>query len=145
MANVDIKFTTENGSVFVDTPSLTVVDGEMFTVTSHGGAASLVFSSDLAAAVSPQPGSPLTLADGESTTFTFTSSDPSGYFIGYGPAGLPINAEFPSERSNILYLQTSAVAIPSLSRPVVVLDAVAAAVAPTKGGSGPVLNPRGAD
>jgi hypothetical protein len=141
MANIDIHFTTQDGSVFTDTPSLTVINGEMFTVTSRGGAASLAFSPDLAAAVSPQPKAQVTLADGESTTFTFKSSGPGGYFIAYGPAGFPIDAEFPPERSNILYLQTIATAMAPL-RPNVVLSTVSAT--PPKGGTGPILNPRGA-
>ena len=143
MANIEIKFTTQDGSVFSDIPSLTVVTDEMFTVTSSGGATSLVFSPDLAAAVLPQPPASLTLADGETTVFTFTSSDPGGYFIGYGPAGQPIDAEFPPERSNILYLQTAANAV--APQPMIVLSAVAAVATPPKGGSGPVLNPQGAD
>jgi hypothetical protein len=141
MANIDIKFTTQDGLVFTDTPSLTVVEGEMFTVTSHGGAASLVFSPDLAAAVSPQPQAVIALADGESTSFTFTSANPGGYFIAYGPSDLPVDAEFPPESSNILYLQTSAAAAP-LHSEVVVSAAIAT---PPKGGTGPVLNPQGAD
>ena len=143
MANIDITFTTQNGNVFTDTPSISVVTGETFTVTSSGGAASLVFSPDLTAAVSPQPDSLITLADGQSIAFTFTSDNPGGYFIAYGLAGLPVDAEFPSETSNTLYLQTIMIAEPPPPAPVVV--AVVTPPTPPKGGSGPVLNPQGAD
>jgi hypothetical protein len=142
MANIEIKFTTQDGSVFTDTPSLTVITDETFSVTSTGGAASLVFSPDLAAAVSPRPESPITLADGQSMEFTFTSDKPGGYFIAYGPVGLPVDAEFPPEVSNILYLQTRMVAMAPQPAPMLMATVTST---PPKGGTGPVLNPQGAD
>src|SRR5665213_94466 len=105
MANTDITLTLLNGDVFSDTPVLTVFNGDTFSVTSSGGAAILMFSPDLTAAVAPQPAVSVTVADGEQVAFTFTSSDPGGYFIAYGPAGADIETAFPPELSNALHLQ----------------------------------------
>jgi hypothetical protein len=143
MANIDITLTFLNGDVFSDIPVLTVFNGDTFSVTSSGGAAMLVFSPDLTAAVSPQPQEPVTLADGQTTAFTFTSSDPGGYFIAYGPAGADLETEFPPELSNALHLQGPAVAIaPPPPPPIPVAGGVSA---PPKGGASPTLNPQGAD
>ena len=143
MANTDVTLTSQDGSVFSDNAAITVFDGDTFTVTSNGGVTALLFSPDLAASVSPETQVPITLTDGQRVEFTFTSSDPAGYFIAYGPAGVDIDLAFPPELSTTVHLQGPLEGIePPPPPPLPVIGGV---TTPPKGGTGPILNPQGAD
>jgi hypothetical protein len=135
MANTDITLTTQDGAVSTDIESLAVVNGDTFSVSAKGDAVSLFFSPDLANALSPAPSNPSTLSDGQSTAFTFTSSNPGGYFITCAAGGLEVDLTFPSEISTTLHVQTLIAVPPPPPPPPPV---------PIKN-TGPILNPQGTD
>ena len=58
-----------------------VAEGDTVTITASGGPVTLYFSPGCLTLLSPAPDATTTLSNGETLTFTFTSSNPGNYMV----------------------------------------------------------------
>jgi plastocyanin len=75
-----------------------VAEGDIVTITASGGPVTLYFSPDCLKLLSPAPSATATVSNGETLTFTFTTSNPGNYMVdisldaGQHPHFLPMSS-----------------------------------------------------
>lgn len=108
MAHTDIKISSE-GDIFVPSQSSVPVNkGDTIAFsTAETGGVMLFFSPDAAAILSPAPTQPVSLAQGATTSFSFTSSEPGAYSIYFGRDASSTPASFRATSSQMLMLEVA--------------------------------------
>jgi hypothetical protein len=102
MAQTDINI---DAGLIANPSDVPVVQGDTITITASGGSATLFFSHGCQAVMSPPPDASVTLTDGDSVDYTFTSSALGNYMVVI--AGDPgAHAHFLPVKSNNLTFTT---------------------------------------
>ena len=109
-----IVFTHDGGTPVPSVSSVPVVQGDSFELSvADGGKAVIYFSPELAAIVSPAPGTSLTLGQGSKAQFTFLSSERGAYSLVAAREGDAAPTRFRTEPSSFRTEPSSHVAIGS--------------------------------
>ncbi len=105
MANTDITISKQDGVLVPSQPSVPAAQGDTVTFSTKGDSATLFFSPDAIAILTPSPSAPVTIAAGGKTAFTFTSSKSGAYSVFFEPNASTPPANFPVRPSNLLLLE----------------------------------------
>ncbi len=103
-----IVFTHDGGTPVPSVSSVPVVQGDSFELSvADGGKAVIYFSPELAAIVSPAPGTSLTLGQGSKAQFTFLSSERGAYSLVAVREGDAAPTRFRTEPSSHVAIETT--------------------------------------
>jgi hypothetical protein len=101
MANTTVTVSPNSiGLPAPDTRAVHVVQGDTLTIEASDCDPTIFFSPGVTAVLSPAPDPSMDMSDGDSLTFTFTTSAPGAYEIDVGQGGMMHPGDFSTFHSN---------------------------------------------
>jgi len=114
MANTTVTVSPNQiGLPAPDTRAVHVTQGDTLTIEASDCDPTIFFSPGVAAVLSPQPDDSIDLSDGDSLTFTFTTSAPGAYEIDVGNGGVMHPRDFVTFRSSAVIFRLHMTAVRS--------------------------------